>query len=219
MDAPFQPVAHTESATTTENAVAPATTSATASGRIGPNAILRLIEAVEAQEGAAAAAELLNQAGLSYHRNQLPQDMVDEKEVASLHTALSVRFPRPHAIMLAHRAGVATAEYLLANRIPRMAQPIIKLLPTSLGLKTLVKSMAGHAWTFAGSAEFAHDAKLPGRLSLSGGLYETSPTTAETMTTFYTATFQTLFDALMRSSIRVTPKIDGTTCIFALNRS
>jgi divinyl protochlorophyllide a 8-vinyl-reductase len=51
-------------------------------------------------------------------------------------------------------AGQRTAEYLLANRIPRPAQWLLRVLPASIGMRLLSRAMAQHAWTFAGSGHF-----------------------------------------------------------------
>jgi divinyl protochlorophyllide a 8-vinyl-reductase len=55
---------------------------------------------------------------------------------------------------LAAHAGTATADYILANRIPRPAQIVLKASPPAFAARTLAKAIARHAWTFAGSGAF-----------------------------------------------------------------
>ena len=52
---------------------------------------------------------------------------------------------------MAGEAGTRTAAYVLANRIPKAAQALLKSLPAPLAGPLLLKAIARNAWTFAGS--------------------------------------------------------------------
>jgi divinyl protochlorophyllide a 8-vinyl-reductase len=62
---------------------------------------------------------------------------------------------------LQRAAGLATADYILANRIPKPAQTLIRLMPARLGARVLAGAIAKHAWTFAGTGAFAIAARAP----------------------------------------------------------
>ena len=124
---------------------------ARAPGTIGPNAVLRLREALDADCGPDATEALFIAAGqLPLHRAPLT-DMVDERAVARLHATLRGRHGLATATRIARRAGDLTADYLLANRIPAVARRTLPWLPSGTAARTLVRAMMGHAWTFAGS--------------------------------------------------------------------
>lgn len=95
---------------------------AEAGGRIGPNAITRLAQAAEGAMGREATRGLFSAAGLDLHLASPPQHMVPERDVTALHRALRERVGAAQAALLAREAGHLTAEYLLANRIPRPVQ-------------------------------------------------------------------------------------------------
>ncbi|MDP3378305.1 MAG: bacteriochlorophyll 4-vinyl reductase, partial [Brevundimonas sp.] len=56
---------------------------------------------------------------------------------------------------LMRAAGLGTADYILANRIPRAARALIRALPAPLGARLLTAAIAKHSWTFAGSGRFS----------------------------------------------------------------
>lgn len=118
---------------------------------IGPNAVLQHLAVLDAEIGVAWRDALLHLAEV----RPPPADagMLDEAEVARLHHAVRLYVPdRASAIQRA--AGLATADYILANRIPRAAQLLIRSLPAPLGARVLAAAIARHAWTFAGSGRF-----------------------------------------------------------------
>lgn len=136
----------------TEGPAVPAVVTQTrAPGTIGPNAVLRLREALDADCGPDATEALFVAAGeLSLHRAP-PTDMVDERAVARLHATLRGQHGLGTATRIARRAGDLTADYLLAHRIPAVARWTLPLLPSGAAARALVRAMMGHAWTFAGS--------------------------------------------------------------------
>mgnify|MGYP002402174308 CR=1 FL=1 len=99
------------------------------SGRIGPNAITRLAEALRADLGERRAACVFGAAGLGAYLVHPPDHMVDEAEVGRLHWALREALPVAQAERLSRIAGDRTADYLLAHRIPKPVQRLLRLLP------------------------------------------------------------------------------------------
>ncbi len=122
-------------------------------GRIGPNAVLQLIEAVDAQMGRAMTEKVFNIGGCGHYLAHPPKTMVDEGEVASLNHALFQVLDLKRAQALAQDAGRRTADYVIANRIPRIVRILLSLMPPKIASAMLLRSIAKHAWTFVGSGE------------------------------------------------------------------
>lgn len=121
-------------------------------GLIGPNAILQLLPVLEQAGGVALRDQVLASAGLMGP----PSDagMMPEGPAARVHQALRAIEP-DMAPSLAWAAGVRTADYIMAHRIPRAAQVVLRLLPAKAAGPLLTKAIAKHAWTFAGSGVFS----------------------------------------------------------------
>jgi divinyl protochlorophyllide a 8-vinyl-reductase len=160
--------------------------------RIGPNAIVRVGEALGALFDPRTRALVFEDAGLGHYLTQPPREMVDEREVASLHQALRGRLGIDWARRVGHDAGLRTGDYLLANRIPPFAQRILKLLPGALAEPVLLKAIARNAWTFAGSARFAVRRGHPTCLILTGSRVCAGVSADEPLCDFYAATFERL---------------------------
>jgi divinyl protochlorophyllide a 8-vinyl-reductase len=129
---------------------------------------------------------------------QMPEHMVDESEVRALvRTCLAHLGPRQTQAVL-RESGQRTAEYLLAHRIPRPVQWLLRVLPASLGVRLLSRAMAQHAWTFAGSGQF-HVRYTPSpefsiaECPLCRGLTLDAP-----VCDFYAGTFEELLSRLVR---------------------
>ena len=95
--------------------------------RIGPNAIIRVAEALRAADGPVAT--VFERAGLTHYLSEPPSEMVDEREVIALQQALRETLAPTTAAAINHDAGQRTGDSLLAVRIPKPAQRILKLLP------------------------------------------------------------------------------------------
>jgi len=94
---------------------------------------------------------MLAQAGLF----EIPDGtaMIAEGDAARLHR--QVRLEEPElAPALSYHAGLATADYILAHRIPLPAQTLLRCLPAWAAARALSRAIALHAWTFAGSGSF-----------------------------------------------------------------
>jgi divinyl protochlorophyllide a 8-vinyl-reductase len=96
-----------------------------------------------------------------------------------------------------------TADYLLANRIPRLAQVFFRLLPARLAAWALMRAISAHAWTFAGSGIFSFSvgSSAEARIRdnpLCSGLRAEAPACV-----WHAAVFEKLFRALVSPSTRV----------------
>jgi divinyl protochlorophyllide a 8-vinyl-reductase len=100
---------------------------------------------------------IFSQAGSPQWLDSPPAEMVDETRVARLHATVRELLPETRANSILKEAGRMTAEYLLANRIPRLAQTVLKILPPSLAARALTRAIGSHAWTFAGTGRFRGD--------------------------------------------------------------
>lgn len=164
--------------------------------RIGPNAILQHLPVLDAAIGERLRGALLHRAGVT----EPPQDagMLAEDEVARLHNAVHLYLPdRAPAIQRA--AGLATGEYILANRIPRVAQLVIRALPKPLGARLLAAAIARHSWTFAGSGAFRVVSHAPLIFEIGQ-----NPLAAGPVCHWHIAVFERLFGALVWPDVRVT---------------
>ena len=164
--------------------------------RIGPNAILQLVPVLDAAIGAANRHALFAASGVALP----PPDagMWPEAEVIRLHRTLTETLP-DLAPTLLHDAGLATADYILANRIPAMARGLIRALPAVLGARALTGAIARHAWTFAGSGRFAVAGHHPLTLTITANLLAVGPCCH-----WHRAVFQRLYGRLVWPSVRVT---------------
>ena len=169
-------------------------------GRIGPNAITRVAQVLPARVGSAATWSLFEDAGLVHYLRQPPEGMVDEAEVRRLHLAVRRQLGSDTARDVSLAAGRCTADYLLASRIPKPVQAVLKCLPVRLAARVLLKAISRHAWTFAGSGSFHADAGSWGRPAvlriqhnpLCVGLASDAPACD-----YYAATFERLFQVLV----------------------
>lgn len=166
-------------------------------GRIGPNAIVRVAEAVSARFGQEAAERLFFAAGLSRHLATPPVRMVDETEVICLHTELRAMFGLDAARALSREAGRLTAGYLLAHRIPRPMRALLPRLPARLASRILLAAVSRHAWTFAGSGHFTARPGRPVRLRIRDCPLCRGAESDEPLCEFYSATFEHLYRALV----------------------
>jgi len=175
-----------------------------APSRIGPNAITRVAEALNAQLGELLTTEVFAAAGLLHHLASPPTHMVDEAEVTRLHRVLRSELGERAAFAVARDAGLRTGDYLLGHRIPRPVQWLLKLLPPTLASRVLLSAIHNHAWTFAGSGSFSASAGLPVVLTIHGNPMCAGQTSTVPICDFYAATFERLFRVLVdpQTSVR-----------------
>jgi divinyl protochlorophyllide a 8-vinyl-reductase len=134
---------------------------------------------------------------VAHYLQTMPGEMVDEREVIALHQRLRPALGAAQARSVAREAGVRTCDYLLANRIPRPAQFVLRLLPPGLASRVLLRSIGGHAWTFAGSSHFHAAPGYPVRLSFTGCPLCRGMTAPEPVCDYYAATFEHLYRTLV----------------------
>lgn len=167
-------------------------------GRIGPNAIIRIAEAITAHKDYSNTIEIFTAAGLSHYIERKPEEMVDEGEVSRLHAVLRNQLGLQEAAAISSIAGQKTGKYLLKHRIPSAAQRLLRLLPPGPSARILLKAIDEHSWTFCGSGIFSYQIGHPLILSITGcpicreGHNHSTP-----LCDYYTATFATIFSALV----------------------
>ena len=177
--------------------------------RIGPNAITRVAEALRESGPEDRVEHLYTRAGLAHYLAQPPEKMVDEREVTRLHQVLRDELGIPAALEIARSAGVRTGDYLLAHRIPKGVQVLLKWLPARLASQVLLNAIQRHAWTFAGSGAFsarfqpraAARARL--RFRIEGCLVCRRVSAKEPACEYYAATFERLFRTLVHREAAV----------------
>lgn len=187
--------------------------------RIGPNAITRVAEALNAARGSAD--DIFAAAGLAHYLADPPEAMVDERDVTALQQTLRSQLDAETACRVAHDAGLRTGDYLLANRIPRPAQRILKLLPPGPATRMLLKAVGKHAWTFSGSGHFSYTIGRPVSVSIQDcplcrGSHAETP-----VCDFYRGAFERLFRTLVDPHTDVTETqcqaMGADACIFEMH--
>ena len=186
-------------------------------GRIGPNAVTRLGEALDEAVGDPQADEVFRVAGQLEFRRSPPVAMVNEGAVTALHAALRSTLGPDAARRVSRRAGELTGDYLLANRIPAAARTLLGILPAAWSARLLVRAMERHAWTFAGSGKFSANFAPPPepaatgspaarrrlRLTVAGCPLCRGATTDEPACEYFAATFERLFRAIVSRAASV----------------
>lgn len=191
---------------------------ASMAGRVGPNAIIRVVTALEDAQGRAAVDRLLIAAGLDRYLDALPTEMVDEQEVTRLQSVLREQVGIESARRISRDAGGRTGDYLLAHRIPRPVQRLLKILPAPLASRVLISAIRRNAWTFVGSGIFDADPGHPTRLRVTNGPICRGATAHEPLCDFYVGSFERLFSRLVHQDARVTETLcqanGADACVF-----
>ena len=192
---------------------------AAAGARIGPNAVLQLLPVLEREGGAALRDRLLAAAGLKAP----PSDagMMDERPAAAMHQALRRELP-DRAAVLAREAGLATGDYILAHRIPRPAQSLLRRLPVPVAAWLLTRAIAQHAWTFAGSGRFEVLSTHPLSFRIVDNPVVRGELAPAPICHWHAAVFERLFTELVHPDYRVTETAccacGAEACVFELTR-
>ena len=146
---------------------APVSCPATRAGRIGPNAVIQLAHALFETSGEAVAYRVFEDAGHLALIDRLPDAMIDERVPAALFASLWRLLPCDEAERIARDAGRRTADYVLVNRIPRIAQLILRIAPKAIAARALLRAIERNAWTFCGSGACRTQAGRPALIELS----------------------------------------------------
>ena len=172
-------------------------------GLIGPNAITRMAEALSASGGETLRRRIFTRAGLSHYLARPPAHMIPESDVACLHRAAIEELGEARAAAVSHQAGRLTGDYLLENRIPALAQRVLKRLPREIAARILVAAIKRHAWTFAGSGAFSYAFTPQLILKLDGSPICREIRTKEPACAYFAATFKRVFGEMLGPSLNV----------------
>lgn len=203
---------------TVGKAAAPSVPGNGAAGRIGPNAITRMGEALRAAYGSSMEEAVFLSAGLSGYLHHRPEYMVPEWDVRALHDALRARLPLEHYRSVSWQAGLLTGDYLLAHRIPRLAQQALAILPRNLAGRALLTAITRHAWTFAGSGEFRATSQPDLRIELHNCPLCRGVTAREPVCDYFAGTFTRIWSTLIDPQVIIRETHCGAVspgpCIF-----
>ncbi len=191
----------------------------TGEARIGPNAILQLVPVLDDDLGVAGREALLRTAGIE----ELPDgsSMIGELPIARLHQAMRRQAPDA-ARSLARRAGLATGDYILANRIPGFAQRLLTLMPGSMSAPLLARAIEKHAWTFVGSGRFRVVSTSPMVFEIEDNPVVKGEQADSPVCDWHAAVFERLYRQLVDQNLRVIETrcaaVDGRVCRFEFRR-
>ncbi|MEM6586343.1 MAG: bacteriochlorophyll 4-vinyl reductase [Pseudomonadota bacterium] len=166
---------------------------------IGPNAILQLAHAMEERIGDARMMKVMRKAGLG----ALPAGdcMIAEDDAIAIHHALAY-CEGEFAEELVRDSGVRTADYIIANRIPRPAVWLLERLPASIGARLLMMAIGQHAWTFIGAGHFR--AQGPWRFTINRSDTDDWTEPPASLFAWYGAVFERLFQKLIAPGCQCT---------------
>lgn len=185
-------------------------------GLIGPNAVLQMLPILDRFCDRTRRAQILAAAGIF----EIPdgQSMIPETDAARLHRQLRLAEPEM-APTLATHAGFETANYILAHRIPKLAQGVLKVLPRAPAAKILSHAITKHAWTFAGSGMF--HAKTPWSFTIQNNPIVRGEVSDVPLCHWHAAVFERLYRVLVSPrcrclETRCTAQGSGDTCRFEM---
>ncbi len=186
--------------------------------RIGPNAIIQLGIAAANRLGEEARRDLFCRAGVGRYLDAPPEAMVEEADVIALHRALrAVTAPAVYRLV-AWEAGLLTGDYILAHRIPKPAQIVLRLMPKRFAAKALTAAIGKHAWTFAGSGVFRAVSTRPIVLEIAESPLCRGAHAADPLCDYYAGTFTRLYRRPVDPRITMVEThcgaVDGATCRF-----
>jgi divinyl protochlorophyllide a 8-vinyl-reductase len=131
--------------------------------RIGPNAIIQTLAALEVLEGPDTRDRMILLAGLPGLDSSA---MVPETRFLSLLAALRRELDEGTARRVLVLAGEKTGDYVATYRIPIVVRGLLRVLPPRAGVPMLLKAFQRNAWTFAGRSHFEVTGGFPGNLLL-----------------------------------------------------
>jgi len=126
-------------------------TSAARSAVVGPNAVIQLGKALDHLLGRPTTQKVFLEGGHPDLLSDPPRDMIHETIPASLMAGLWKTLNPDDAKAVASDAGWRTADYVIANRIPRPVKWLLSCAPRPLGARLLLNAIRRNAWTFCGS--------------------------------------------------------------------
>ncbi len=188
--------------------------------RVGPNAILHYLPVLEDAMGRPALDAFLT--AEHFETVSDGSEVIEEGLAAKFHQAVRRQFPDV-APELARHAGAGTADYIIANRIPAFARAILALLPRPVAEDMLSRSIAEHAWTFAGSGEFRVHRQPPMTFEIIGNPIVRGECASHPICEWHAAVFAHLFSKLVGGGYTVTERqccaSGAESCRFELLRA
>ena len=164
---------------------------------IGPNAVMQLAAAMEERLGQRETRAIFADAQVSpMPRGDL---MIAEDFALRLHRWLALHEPI-ESYAIAHEAGLRTADYIIANRIPPLAVRLLRSLPAPIAAPLLMQAIRRHAWTFAGAGHFEPDGAWHFTMDRSAASDIGLPPAS--LFHWYAAVFTRLFDRLVAPGCR-----------------
>lgn len=147
--------------------------------------------------------------------------MIPEQDAARLHRQLRLDAPELAASMAAD-AGRRTADYILAHRIPRPAQRVLRALPPFAAARLLSKAIAAHAWTFAGSGRLHR--RDPWTFEIAANPLIAGEVSDHCLCHWHGAVFQRLYQTLVTprctcTEVHCAAQAPGTRCRFEIRRA
>lgn len=170
----------------------------TAQARIGPNALIQTVRALQEICRPDQARAILEQGQQSYLIDYTPAEMVPEADFNALVLLLTAQLGVEQATHILHRSGQYTAHYLLQHRIPLPFQRFLKILPRRLALALLLFAISKHAWTFVGSGTFTYRVGKVTQLTVASGIHSHGAVCG-----FYGGTFATLIQHIIDAKAQV----------------
>lgn len=159
---------------------------------IGPNAVLQAVAVMEERLGPAETAAILADAQIE--RLPTGKHMIPEVEALRLHRWLALHDPMG-ALVIAEESGARTADYIIANRIPRAACWLLRHLPATLAAPLLMGAIRKHAWTFIGAGVFTTDGAW--RFAIDRSAADDSIPPPDSLFLWYAAVFTRLYRELV----------------------
>lgn len=192
-------------------------------GRIGPNAVTRVAQALRDIDGEATARTVFERAAQLAWLDDPPGEMVEEGAVRRVHGALREVLGPARAARVARQAGTATGDYLLAHRIPALAQAILVRLPAMIAERLLLAAVGRHAWTFAGSGRFSSIPGTPTVVEIADNPLCRGVVADAPCCHYHAATFERLWRVLVARDFRVVETeccaLGAPACRFELRRT
>jgi len=183
-------------------------------GVVGPNAVIQLAGALNDGPGPEVAQKVFSAAGCPELLVTPPTAMIDERIPARLFETLWETLPDEAARQVAAEAGQRTGRYILENRIPRLVQTMLRVLPPSLSLRLLTMAVARNAWTFVGSGVCHAQASNPATIEIVGNPMPTPDCV------WHQAVFAALFCHLVADHVQVRhsqcSRFGSSSCRFEL---
>jgi len=110
---------------------------------VGPNAIIQTLAALDEIVGIGRRRAIFGTSGHGAFADHNPDGMVEARIVNGLNYEIAARLDPETAHAVMKRAGEMTGDYILANRIPKPAQWLLRRLPRALAQRLLMAAIVG----------------------------------------------------------------------------